>query len=283
MTSIIVPLDGSAESEYALAVARTLAELTACTVTLLRVQARGSGTGRASGTLTQDEIIEYLLALGRRTCDPAGITYEVLAPDGDAAREITAAAGGDVRAIVMTTHGRSGFARWRLGSVADRVARTSPVPTVLVCPQPNAGLHEIRTVLLPLDGSATSEAALPAAVMIADTTGARLVLLRAARGVPALFGTDGSQEEVDAWVEADPTAYLTRVAEGLPGRAVEARVVTAEAVTAIKAAAQEADLIVMGTHSRSGLRRVALGSVTDAVVRTAGRPVMVVRTDQMIG
>ena len=67
----------------------------------------------------------------------------------------------------------------------------------------------------------------------------------------------------------------------IPGGQIpsEIRVSRGDASSSIVAAADEADLVVMSSHGRGGLRRLALGSVTDAVIRGSGKPVFVARSD----
>lgn len=134
------------------------------------------------------------------------------------------------------------------------------------------------TILVPLDGSALAEAALPYAVdLLGDRPGTRLVLLRAVD--PRLPGVDdpGAQRGL---VEA-AEEYLAAVARRLTGFRgnVKTSVWYGPAATAIVEAAQaeQADMIVMSTHGRSGLGRVILGSATERVLRGTRLPILVVR------
>ena len=79
---------------------------------------------------------------------------------------------GDIRQIVMATHGYTGLKRWRHGSVAERVLQAAGVPVLLV----RAGEKEAkdsrrlvlcRRILVPLDGSAMAEQVLPIVMPIA--------------------------------------------------------------------------------------------------------------------
>ena len=138
---------------------------------------------------------------------------------------------------------------------------------------------KLDTILVPLDGSALAESALPRATELAEASGARLLLLRAAEA-HTLQGVDPTDAQVRVVAEAE--AYLTRAAErvhvqGL-GR-VETSVWYGPAPYAIVEAAEHhhADLIVMTTHGRSGLGRLILGSVAETVLRGTRTPILLLR------
>ena len=138
---------------------------------------------------------------------------------------------------------------------------------------------KLETILVPLDGSPLAEAALPRAVELAEGSGARLLLLRAAHAA-ALPGVDATEAQVRAVEEAE--AYLAEVAKRLTGTRVanlETSVWYGPAAYAIVEGARlhKADLIVMTTHGRSGLRRLILGSVAESVLRGTTTPILLVR------
>ncbi|MBI2321737.1 MAG: universal stress protein [Chloroflexi bacterium] len=133
-------------------------------------------------------------------------------------------------------------------------------------------------ILVPLDGSALAETALPWAELLAERTGATLVLLRSAL-VRGLITEDLLEAEVQAVQEAEE--YVGRVAGALRehGLSVEMAVPYGEPGEAIVEASawRSADLVVMATHGRSGLGRWVYGSVADHVLRGATVPVFLVR------
>jgi nucleotide-binding universal stress UspA family protein len=148
---------------------------------------------------------------------------------------------------------------------------------------------KLNAILVPLDGSALAEAALPKAMELADLSGARVLLLRAAEG-HTHTGTDSTNAQVAAVRDAED--YLDRVREHLRGRGitVETSVWYGPAAQSILEAARHhgVDEIVMTTHGRSGLGRLLLGSITEAVLRGTDLPVLVVhaprsRLDSPIG
>ena len=138
---------------------------------------------------------------------------------------------------------------------------------------------KVDTILVPLDGSSLAEAALPRAVELAEGSGAALLLLRAAHA-PTLPGVDPTEAQVKVVEEAEE--YLTDVAKRLAASGlanVRTSVWYGPAAYAIVEGARlhKADLIVMTTHGRSGLRRLILGSVAESVLRGTTTPILLVR------
>ncbi|MBI3328738.1 MAG: universal stress protein [Nitrospinae bacterium] len=134
-----------------------------------------------------------------------------------------------------------------------------------------------KRILVPLDGSAWAEAVLPHAQELAKCCGAELVLLRVAV-VPAFV-----IDPVEAWATAVEEAkdYVRGQAKTLEGRGLKILAKARwgdPAQEILEYAHQEhIDLIAMATHGRTGLKRVALGSVAEHVLRRTPTPVHLVR------
>jgi nucleotide-binding universal stress UspA family protein len=140
---------------------------------------------------------------------------------------------------------------------------------------------KLGTILVPLDGSVLAEAALPKALELAELSGARVLLLRAAEA-QTLPGVDPTEAQVKVVGEAE--AYLAQVQTRLTrqGRVtVETAVWYGPAALAIVEAARirKVDQIVMTTHGRSGLGRLLLGSVAESVLRGTTTPLLLLRTE----
>jgi nucleotide-binding universal stress UspA family protein len=138
---------------------------------------------------------------------------------------------------------------------------------------------KLGTILVPLDGSALAELALPRAIELARVSGATLLLLRAAMAhtVP---GLDSAEAQIRVVEEAE--GYLASTA----ARLRSAGVATVETATWYGAAAfaiveaarlRKVDMIVMTTHGRSGLPRLVFGSVAESVLRSTATPLLLVR------
>jgi universal stress protein A len=140
-----------------------------------------------------------------------------------------------------------------------------------------------KRILVPTDFSDPSGDALGTAMAFAELSGATLDLVHV-----AVEATYALPPPVDvASVPIDMTKLLERAAEGLAAeeRRVRAAGITTDSATLVgrpdseivtRAAATKADLIVMGTHGRSGLAHALLGSVAERVVQHAHCPVLIV-------
>ncbi|MBI4497238.1 MAG: universal stress protein [Chloroflexi bacterium] len=189
----------------------------------------------------------------------------------------------DAHLIALSTHGRGGLGRWALGSVAHDLVRSSTVPLLLHRPQDRVRQIAYRRLLLPLDGSSRSEAALPLAQRLAQGLGARLLL---AQVVPTALNYALGPHwtviplQLEEQAVAAAQVYLHEVCERLAGAGVAAEAVVLRGDPARQlldlAEQQPIDLTVMATHGHGGVRHLALGSVADRVVQASARPVVLV-------
>jgi len=148
-------------------------------------------------------------------------------------------------------------------------------------------MDRIRSLLVPTDFSSASRAAGLRAASLAAPDGAALHLLHVLHFPPLAPPYDVSVPAA-VWegVRQGAEAKLEEEREALEAQAGAAKVTgeladtgeTAESI-ARAADAHEADLIVMGTHGRSGISRLLLGSVAERTLRTAARPVLAVREE----
>ncbi len=140
---------------------------------------------------------------------------------------------------------------------------------------------KLNRILVPTDFSASSDAALRLATILARDSGASLLLLHVAEprpaytvaGVYAVLPTGGNEfseenEHLQKIVVPDSSISVERrFAVGSP----------AEAVVQI-AREEQVDIIVLGTHGRTGLARLLLGSVAESILRHADCPVLTVKS-----
>src|SRR5581483_8312860 len=132
-----------------------------------------------------------------------------------------------------------------------------------------------RTILVPLDGSAAAERALPVAATLAGRGGARLLLVQVADAL-VLAGEDPSEAEALAVAEA--REYLARVAERIAGQGVAVETAApfgppAEEILA-ESRLRAADLVVLTTHGHTGPGRSLYGGVAEAVLAHSPVPVL---------
>lgn len=182
-----------------------------------------------------------------------------------------------VSRIVLGSSGRSALPRWLLGSVTDRVLRTSPVDVVVV-PAPSADAKErtaIRRVLCAIDFSAASEIALQRAAAIASAHDASLHVMHVWNVAPYVDRIPELRVAIarDLELQLDAVAYRHQS----PGLRIERRLTTGHAAGEIVAFARglDVDLVVVGTGNKDTTDRFLVGSISERVVRTASVPVLV--------
>jgi nucleotide-binding universal stress UspA family protein len=309
--SILVPLDHSLFAEQALATAISLAQATRASIDLALVhQQPGLANLRKSATPDEqresDERYLEFIAHDVRTLHRLPVTSHVL--EGDVVGALAShAARTAADTIVMTSHGRTGLDRARLGSVADGLVHQSPTPIFVVRPAATMTHHwrlaapGFTRVLVPLDDSVRSRDVLPLVTALARATGATLELLRVVRPVPilgaynALTLTSSSigmsplyslpGEDLNATISLIETAErdLAALADALRAdgvRNVTVAVVEGENIAQCiidRVTAERCDAIAICTHAR-GVSRWIMGSVTDAVVSASTVPVLLCKT-----
>jgi nucleotide-binding universal stress UspA family protein len=286
---ILVPLDGSDLAESALPYAEQIATKTGAEVLLLTsVYQDDSWAGHAEQVDHKwVPLIQTYLESKAGEFRAKGITATNDIASGPAAEAILArVADENVDLIAMSTHGRSGVTRWVLGSVAHKVLHATHCPTLLVRPAPlSPGATKappISKILVPLDGSEHSLAVLPFVEDLARALDASLVLLHVVSppatyvGVGFVLTGDFLNQQLD-WAGQ----FLARIVKEEQGRGLRASQVVVVGLGAgeiVQAAhGEEADLIALSTHGRSGLARWVMGSVADGVVRQTKLPCLVVR------
>lgn len=287
---ILLPLDGSKLAESAVGYASALAELSGASLVLLRAVQIHALPGRdptAAQVAAVEQAAAYLdgqaAALRQR-----GLAVESSVYYCDPATAITEeAAYREIDLIVMATHGRTGLNRLLLGSVADRVAQTASVPVCLIPARASAGTALRGPILVTLDGSPLAETALAPAVELAQRLGTELILFESVPYPPTELAVAGVwvQEAMDEQC-AETGRYLTGVADRLrtenPGLRVRALTDEGLAAEGILGCARQEDvgLLVMASHGRGGLTRLAYGSVASRVLPASPVPVLLVRVSQ---
>lgn len=200
-----------------------------------------------------------------------GVEVETRLPEGDPAAEVLAAAAEtDVDLIVLATHGRTGIARLRLGSVGEKLIKEASCPRLVVGPNVDIDLsnYALRRMLIPLDGSELAEMSLPIARYLAGLTGAEVDLIRSVSPTtvvadPAMGGIDLLTPLIE-----EATAYLARVGETF-GKPVNSTVVTGRADDSIleHLKTHPVDLVIMASRGREGIGRALLGSTAERVIQ----------------
>ncbi|MEU4223117.1 universal stress protein [Nonomuraea sp. NPDC026600] len=182
---------------------------------------------------------------------------------------------GDATELVVGSRGLGGFAGAVLGSVSTNVAGQVPVPVVVVRPGPAAVHGEI---VVGLDGSPACEPALAYAFRQAELRGSTLRAVYA-WSLPFAFAA-GFSCDFEALRETNQRVADDQLAswrEKYPQVKVITDVRCAHPVKTLAAAGDRADLLVIGSHGRSAIRSIVLGSVSRGVLHHAQCAVAVVR------
>ncbi len=294
--NILCPIDLSDASVRPLAYAATLARWYAARLTVLHVvptfdpmQVRSGSLGdpvRIVHPMPREQVLDEL----RRALDTIGtatLDVTLAAEAGDAVPTIVdRAVAIPADLLVMGTHGRSGFDRLLLGSVTEKVLRKAPCPILTVPPHAPARApadFTFQQVLCPMDFSPSALQAFGFALDLARQVGGSVTVLHAIEWLAdeARAHAHFNVQEYRQHLVEDAHARLQALLAEQPRTGCDAEdvVVTGRAYREIleAAAAQEADLIVMGAQGRGGVGLTLFGSTTQQVVRAATCPVLTVR------
>src|SRR5687768_10932894 len=286
--SILVPTDCSGFDREAIRVGLRLAERTGAVLHLVRVRANNEFVGRG---LTpdgieiplmgeQDSSLAELTAVATECRNSGSVELVMSLEEGPVADALAGyASRNDVSLIVISSHSRSGFSRFSLGSVTDSLIRRTTIPVLVVKPASSYLNPQVRDsfrrIIVPLDGSSLAERILPSVVALATLENSEIFLLN----VQSLSDPINKRQpgEPAVWEDANfasTHAYLRFVAERLrrEGLTATSEIVIGENVAeeiAAYAARERADLIAIATHGRGGLSRMLRSSVADTVTRSA--------------
>lgn len=302
---ILVPLDGSERAEQALPVAARIARATGASLLLVQVvtpPVDDSG-GLAPVPIVNGETVEeemkraagYLAAVAARA-PLTGIASATEVCYGFPAQQVmgTAASNGS-DLIVLCSHGRTGLARWALGSVAHTLVQQSTVPLLALRQQeasaPIEPMRPFRT-LVPLDGSELAEAALAPAEALTEALSApgrgALHLVQVVKDFRSA-ADEGFVAELNEEARRLARSYLAAVAERVEMQVTEKRLalttsveVASDVASALLDVAEQAgpvgcDLIAISTHGRHGVDRWVMGSLTERLLDTTHLPMLIVR------
>lgn len=302
--TILCPVDFSDVARHALDHAAALARWYEASLAVIYVHPMVTVTAFAPGTpllpaavlsdVDRAAMRQNVTAFVRESVGTE-IPADVDVMEGAAAAEILdAARARDTDLIVMGTHGRSGFERLAMGSVAEKVLRQAAGP-VLTVPPRTADVVPVpaalfKRVLCGIDFSTCTMRALDFATSIARETGGELTVVHVMELLPdGPAATDGAswiqaqtvadylaasradqRARLDAAVPPDVSTYCTVntvMATGKPYREI-LRV----------AADRQSDLIVIGVHGSHPVERLLFGSTAQQLVRLASCPVLTIRT-----
>jgi nucleotide-binding universal stress UspA family protein len=303
---ILVPLDGSPLAEIALPYAEELATHLGSEITLINVMGASENQDKPEHRV----YISKMTALTEQnikkspdsTREKVKVTSAIIGAPGlrHPAEEIVEyAVKENISLIIIATHGRTGISRWALGSTANKVARASKCPVLLIRATADVpkNIH-LEKILVPIDGSKPGEAVLPYVENLASKLKIGVSLLNVVEPPyhiyqyseePGFYGGSGivripySEEELKPLkVVAEKYVEGVRKKLGEEGIKTSIEVRTGSPGEEIILAEKEIrpDIVAMSTHGHSGFGRWEHGSVADKVLHAGNTPLLLVRPRQ---
>ena len=291
---ILIPVDDSAGSQYAAHIGLEFAK---------HLNARVVLTNALVEYATEDDG-NNALAPARRTAETLGVGFETRFAEGrqmsvgDGIVQVCLEENCDL--IIMGTHGREGIQHLLLGSVAERVTRQAHVPVMLIREPRDSKIKtekplQLEHILVAIDGSLQGQQALTTANNLAVKLGTSLEVLHVIPEMPLMAGYTGLEfapmidyDRYEKDLEAQSKAIIAEALKQLeasPTKVIDVRSSSVPVkgstlgdVIVQTALAHNADLIVLGTHGRSGINRLLLGSVAETVSHHSQIPVLLVRS-----
>ncbi len=265
MKKLLVATDGTEASQGAVAAALELAKN--CSVEMLAVAVvltNPEDENAVPFVIAQAEKdMEQRVNAVKAMAEEAGIDCGVIVKRGDDPywEIVNEAKKNKADIIVMGTHGRRGIKRFVMGSVTASVIGHAPCQVLVI---PAHAKVDFGTILAATDGSKHGDAAVKEAIAIAKVCSSLLVVVSVA----------SSDDEAPATKESVKQALVLADKEKVEKEGMVLRGNAGEAI--VEAAEQKgAGLIVMGSHGRTGLMNLFMGSVTEYVLSHGNIPILV--------
>jgi nucleotide-binding universal stress UspA family protein len=288
---ILVPLDGSRMAEMALPTAVLLAQKLEASVTLIHViehNAPQSVHGDRhltnqveASTYLSETAAAYFPAGSQVEChvhteEVQNVAASIVNHEGEFSPDL----------IVMCAHGSSGMHEFMVGNIAQQVIAHGKTPLLLLRPDRSGSSPVINRILVALDGISEHENGLPLVARLAAAFSASLHLVQV---VPTLGTLSGNQAASGRLLPGTTTVML-EIAETeaeehlaehvsewkLAGLHVQAEVRRGDPAPQVVAAAQDSDLIVIGTHGKAGIKAFWSGSVASKIITQTHLPILLI-------
>ena len=281
---ILVAVDGSDSSKNAFRQACRITREDKSWLTVITVITPISLYHEELETLSAKEIIskklkeegERILAEIKKIADEEGVSIKTILEEGSPSDTIIdVAEKGNYDLIVIGRRGMTRLERALIGSVTARVIGSSPID-VLVVPRDTS--VDFKKILVATDGSKYSETAEKKAIDLARSYGGDILAVSVVDVPPEIYTE--SPETIEELINL-ARVYVERVKKEAETSGIKAEAIVSEgeAYRVIIDVAREssAGIIVMGSHGRTGLKKVLMGSVTEKVIGLAPCPVLVVK------
>ncbi len=294
---ILVPLDGSSLAEAVLPAAVIIAQKFKAPVTLLHIieQDAPAEVHRDRHLTEAGQAEAYLTELAKREF-PSEIKVNLhvhTLPVGDVARSIVDHSSDEIQPdlIILCAHGNSGMHDFFFGNIAQEVASASATPVLLIKPDEFSLPFTIRHILVPLDNESVHDKALSTAEDLAKAFDAELNMLCV---IPTLGTLSGGQAAAGNMLPVTATAYLDMAEEialeHFQGHLdsckkhdvrATAEIARGDPASVIAQTAEKiaVDLIIFGTHGRTGMGAFWNRSVAAAVARKTKIPLLLLHLE----
>jgi nucleotide-binding universal stress UspA family protein len=215
---------------------------------------------------TLEKGVRENMAVIKAAADKLGVSLKPVVPQGQLPHAAIVAAAEKIRPdlIIMGRCGKTALARILMGNVTARVIGHSPVNVLVV---PRGGAIGFQRLLVASDGSPYSDAAWKLALSMAKQAKSQLIAV-------AVAPEEGDIIEAKAIIHRMLTE-ANRAA--MPLKGVNPQGVAPDAGIVHQAIKNEVDLIIMGSHGRTGLKKLLMGSVTERVIGGSPCPILVVK------
>ena len=298
----LVPLDGSRLAESVLPVVQQVASRFHAHVTLLHIVEQHPPTAihgerHLTGVAQAKAYLEEIAVSLRSSTIPVAIHVHEEKEDNVALSIVQHFQELHADLVIMCTHGHGGLKEIIFGSKAQQALQQGTQSILLLFPREDDSIapFKLQRILVPLDGTAVHEPALPMAILIARTFGAELHLVLV---VPTLATLSGDQAVSGLLLpsttraildlsQQDATDYLEHAVARcqVEGVVAHAEVLRGDIVPQLLSLAerQDVDLIVLASHGRTGLDALFTGSVASRIAGRRIRPLLLVRAEQSAG
>jgi nucleotide-binding universal stress UspA family protein len=290
---ILLPLDGSELSEMAIPYGEELASKLGSELILYHVQGNEHSQLGHMHQMYLDRLAETVQRNVRRDqAKGTNVKVTTKIEDGEPTENICNLVDKNkIDLIIMTAVSTSGLKVGKmLGSVADHICRTVPIPVMIIRPQNLKRIEDnkqlINRILLPIDGSNLSKLALPVGEELTSKLKVSATLFQMATMIRIYDDGTGASTYID-YTKLDEnekqrvSAEMVALEKQLKEKGLD---VTSIVISGFDAASEiielckknGIDLVVMSTHGRSGLGRWVFGSVAEKVLRYGEIPILLV-------
>ncbi len=299
---LLVPLDGSRLAESVLPVVKQVASRFHAQVILLHILEEHPPTSihgepHLNGVAQAQAYLEEVARGLRSSAIPVEIHAHQDKEDNVARSIVEHAQEMNADLVIMCTHGHGGLRELLFGSNAQQALQRGTQSILLLFPREDGSVDpfNLQRILVPLDGTAAHEPALPVAIMIARTFGAELHLVLV---IPTLATLSGEQAVSGLLLpttmrailnlsQQDAVDYLEQAVARCRAEGVLAwaEVLRGDIVPAVLSLAERlnVDLIVMASHGRTGLDALLTGSIAPRITGRRIRPLLLVRAEKYVG